>query len=62
MPDYHTCERVVDYSGACEIRHEYTIEEIFALGSGGTFEPCGDGCVLWTVGRSFSPPDLAIRS
>jgi hypothetical protein len=39
----------LDYSGACEIRHEYTIE----LGSGGTFEPCGDGCVLWTVGQSF---------
>jgi len=53
VPDYRTCERVVDYSGACEIRHEYTIEEIFALGAGGTFEPCGDGCVLWTVGRSF---------
>jgi conjugal transfer mating pair stabilization protein TraN len=53
VPDYRTCERVVDYSGACEIRHEYTIEEIFQLGAGGTFEPCGDGCVLWTVGRSF---------
>jgi hypothetical protein len=53
VPDYHTCERVVDYSGACEIRHDYTIEEIFALGAGGTFEACGEGCVLWTVGRSF---------
>jgi len=53
VPDYRTCERVMDYSGACEIRHEYTIEEIFELGSGGTFEACGDGCVLWTVGRSF---------
>jgi hypothetical protein len=53
VPDYRTCERVVDYSGACEIRHDYTIEEIFALGAGGTFDPCGDGCVLWTVGRSF---------
>jgi hypothetical protein len=43
----------MDYSGACEIRHDYTIEEIFELGPGGTFEPCGDGCVLWTVGSSF---------
>jgi conjugal transfer mating pair stabilization protein TraN len=55
VPEYRTCERVMDYSGAREIRHDYRIEEIFELGSGGTFEPCGEGCVLWTVGRSLQP-------
>lgn len=46
VPDYRTCERVVDYSGACEIGYEYRIEEIFALGSGGTVASCGDGCLI----------------
>ena len=53
VPDIHTCERLANYSGACDIRHAYSIEQILENGSGGTFETCGDGCVLWTVGRSF---------
>ena len=48
-----TCERVADYSGACDIRHAYTIEQILENGSGGSFETCGNGCVLWKVGRAF---------
>jgi len=53
VPDIQTCERVADYSGACDIRHAYTIEQILENGSGGSFETCGNGCVLWTVGRAF---------
>jgi conjugal transfer mating pair stabilization protein TraN len=53
VPDIRTCERVADYSGACDIRHAYTIEEILANGSGGSFTACGNGCVLWTVGHAF---------
>ena len=53
VPDIHTCERVADYSGACDIRHAYTIEQILENGSGGSFAACGDGCILWTVGQAF---------
>jgi conjugal transfer mating pair stabilization protein TraN len=53
VPDYRTCERVADYSGACEILHSYTLQEILQNGSGGSVEACGNGCILWTVGRAF---------
>ncbi len=53
VPDIQSCERVMDYSGACEITHDYRIEELFELGAGGTLESCGAGCALWTVGRPF---------
>jgi conjugal transfer mating pair stabilization protein TraN len=52
VPDIRTCERVADYSGACEILHAYTVQEILQNGSGGTLADCGNGCVLWTVGRA----------
>ncbi len=32
VPDIQGCERVMDYSGACEITHDYRIEEIFNAG------------------------------
>ena len=53
VPAYRTCERVMDYSGACAIRHSYEVREIFRNGSGGTLTDCGHGCTLWTVGRSL---------
>jgi conjugal transfer mating pair stabilization protein TraN len=53
VPHYRTCERVMDYSGACEIRHSYAIDEIFRTGSGGTLTSCGHDCALWTVGEAF---------
>ena len=53
VPDHRTCERVADYSGACDIRHTYAIEEILRNGSGGTLADCGNGCVLWTVGQAI---------
>ena len=52
VADHRTCERVVDYSGACEILHSYTVQEILQNGSGGTLADCGNGCVLWTVGQA----------
>ncbi len=55
VPDIQTCERLARYSQSCDIRHEYSIEQILENGSGGSFETCGNGCVLWTVGRSLPP-------
>ena len=51
VPAYRTCERVMDYSGACAIRHSYQVQELFRNGAGGTLTDCGHGCALWTVGR-----------
>ena len=53
VPDYRTCERVMDYSGACAIRHSYQLQELFRAGAGGTLTDCGHGCALWTVGEAF---------
>ncbi|WP_207462135.1 conjugal transfer mating pair stabilization protein TraN [Azospirillum sp. SYSU D00513] len=63
VPEYRTCERILDQSRTCTIRHQYRAGIIDHVSGPLNLASCGEGCMyVWvgTVGDDYWPGNCSI--